>query len=213
MKRSTLSTFHNLNVLKVEESKDAEFFPKGVDLICLSDQQWDTFNQATPQRLSNFLQNRRVFFIEEPVVEFGASWWFEINQRESNVWVVVPHLPSWVSNELITAMRQSLVDELFRDYAIANPILWYKTPTALTFTSHIHPSMVVYDRVDKPSRFQDSSPALAALEQQLLQRADVVFNREQAGVEAKHGFVLRTKSLGAHETQLEALKAQPTAGM
>jgi len=119
------------------------------------------------------------------VIEFIDSWWLEISQRECGVWVVVPHLPDFVSDELATAMQQSLMNELFEDHAIANPILWYYTPAALTFTEHLPASVVVYDCMDELSAFQGASSVLRELEQQLMKRADIVFTGGQSLYEAK----------------------------
>jgi UDP-galactopyranose mutase len=161
------------------------FLPGGTDLVCLSHLRWDFVYQRPQHLLSRCAQKRRVFFIEEPVVEFVDSWWLEVSQRECGVWVVVPHLLDWVSDELKNVMCQSLINGLFEKYAIDNPILWYYTPKALSFTKHLQSSAVVYDCMDELSAFQGAPPALRELEQQLFQRADVVFTGGQSLYEAK----------------------------
>ncbi|MDX2231861.1 MAG: glycosyltransferase family 1 protein [Leptolyngbyaceae cyanobacterium bins.349] len=166
-------------------AKIGDFLASGSDLVCLSHLRWDFVYQRPQHLLSRCARNRRVFFIEEPVVEFVDCWWLEVRQRECGVYVVVPHLPDWISDALRAAMHQSLIDELFEEYAIANPILWYYTPAALTFTQHLPAAVVVYDCMDELSAFQGASPALRQLEQQLLQRADVVFTGGQSLYEAK----------------------------
>lgn len=169
----------------IPSSPSTEALSKGSDLICLSHLRWDFVYQRPQHLLSRCVQQRRVFFVEEPIVEFIASWWLEISQRECGVWVVVPHLPDWVNDKLMAAMHQSLMDELFQEYAIVNPILWYYTPAALSFTSHLPSSAVVYDCMNELSAFQGAAPALQQLERQLLQRADVVFTSGQSLYEAK----------------------------
>lgn len=89
------------------------------DLVCLSHLRWDFVYQRPQHLLNRCAQNNRVFFIEEPVLEFISSWWLEVSQRECGVLVVVPHLPNWVSDELVMAMHQSLMDDLFEKYAIS----------------------------------------------------------------------------------------------
>lgn len=173
------------NIYYPSVSKMNDFLSEGTDLACLSHLRWDFVYQRPQHLMSRCAQKRRVFFIEEPIVEFVDSWWLDITQRECGVRVVVPHLPNWVNDELTTAMHQSLIDELFEEYAIANPILWYYTPAALTFTHHLEASVVVYDCMDELSAFQDASPALRKLERQLLQRADVVFTGGQSLYESK----------------------------
>jgi UDP-galactopyranose mutase len=179
---ASLPKMQSLNVAFAETE---DFLTRLPDLVCLSHRRWDAIYQRPQHLLSCFAQKQRVFFIEEPVLEFTDSWWLEVSERECGVSVVVPHLPSWVSEDLVTAMHQSLMDELFEQYAIANPILWYYTPAALSFTSHLPSVAVVYDCMDELSAFEEASPALRALEQQLFQQADVVFTAGQSLYEAK----------------------------
>lgn len=117
------------------------------DLVCLSYLQWDAVHQRSQHVLSSWAQHRRVFFVEEPVLEPITSWWSEVSERECGVWVVVPHLPNWVSDGLRAAMHQSLMDELFEQYAIANPILWHHTATALSSNNHLS-SSAIHDRLN-----------------------------------------------------------------
>lgn len=192
-----------------------DFLSSSSDLVCLSHLRWDFVYQRPQHLLSRCVQERRVFFIEEPVVESIESWWLEVSQRECGVWVVVPHLPDWVSNELRTTMHQSLMDELFQEHAIAKPILWYYTPAALSFTHHLQPSAVVYDCMDELSAFQGASFALGELERQLFQRADVVFTGGQSLYEAKqhlhhniHAFPSNIDA--AHFAQARTFTADPS---
>ncbi|MEP0891691.1 glycosyltransferase family 1 protein [Leptolyngbya sp. FACHB-16] len=185
------------------------------DLVCLSHLRWDFVYQRPQHLLSRCAQKRRVFFVEEPVVEFTDSWWIEVNEREPGVWVVVPHLLDWVTDELRTAMHQSLMNELFEQFAIANPILWYYTPSALPFTHHLSSSAVVYDCMDELSAFKGASPTLRHLEQELFQRADVVFTGGQSLYEAKqhlhpniHAFPSSIDA--AHFGQARTLVEDPT---
>jgi glycosyltransferase involved in cell wall biosynthesis len=155
------------------------------DLVCLSHLRWDFVYQRPQHLLSRCAQGRRTFFIEEPLFEFTDSWWIEVSQRECGVWVVVPHIPEFVNEELTAAMQRSLIDELFEACAIANPILWYYTPMALAFSSHLKPCATVYDCMDELSAFKGAPPALRALEKDLFDRASVVFTGGQSLYEAK----------------------------
>ncbi|WOD40274.1 hypothetical protein [Nodosilinea sp. E11] len=108
------------------------------DLVCFSHLRWELLEQRSQQILGDYAQEQRVFFIEEPVVEFIDSWWIDVHQNECGVWVVVPHVLDWVSDELRKAMGQSLIDELFEQFAIVTPTLWYSTPSApLPLTHHL----------------------------------------------------------------------------
>lgn len=153
--------------------------PRGFDLVCLSHLRWHEFHLQPQHPLNQLMQERRVFFIEVPVAELIDDWWLEIDQRDCSLWVAAPHLPNWVNSALVTAMHQSLMDELFEQYAIANPILWYFTPTALSYTNHLPAAAIVYDRLDESFCSQETAPTLPVLEQQLLQRADIVLRSGQ----------------------------------
>ncbi|MDX2098424.1 MAG: glycosyltransferase family 1 protein [Leptolyngbyaceae cyanobacterium bins.59] len=123
--------------------------------------------------------------MEEPILEFIDSWWLEVSKRECGVWVVVPHLPNWVNDKLLIEMQQSLLDELFEEYAIAAPILWYYTPMAMAFSAHVRSSVIVYDCMDELSAFRGASPELRIWEKQLFERADVVFTGGHSLYEVK----------------------------
>lgn len=159
--------------------------PRGFDIVCLSHLQWNSVYQRPQQLLSRCAQNHRVFYIEEPVMESISSWWLDVSEPECGVWVGVPHLPNCVNNDLVTAMHQSLMDELFEEYVIANPILWYYTPAALSSTHHLQAAAVVYDCMDELSASRGAATDLQELEQQLLQRVDVAFTTGQGLYEAK----------------------------
>jgi glycosyltransferase involved in cell wall biosynthesis len=158
---------------------------EGTDLVCLSHLRWDFVYQRPQHLLSRCAKGRRVFFIEEPIFEDGGSWQVEVKKRECGVWVVVPHLPKGLNDELLQAMQQSLINELFAEHTVNNPILWYYTPMALSFTSHLQPRCVVYDCMDELSAFKGASPQLRELEAQLFQKADLVFTGGHSLYEAK----------------------------
>jgi hypothetical protein len=179
------------------------FLLKSSDLICLSHLQWDVVHQHPHHLLNHCQQRRSVFFVEEPVVEFISSWWLEMTQREYGVWVVVPHLPNWVNDQLATAMHQSLIDELLETYAIANPILWYYTPAALAFTKHLPASAIVYECIDGFSPLQGASSALQDLERELLQQADVVFTGGHTIDEAQQRLHVSIRPPTTSKTSLE----------
>ncbi|MBD2091333.1 hypothetical protein H6F67_15915 [Microcoleus sp. FACHB-1515] len=150
----------------------------GRDLVYLAGLQWNSIDDRSHHLLSYLAQTHRVFFIAEPVLEFISSWWLEIRRDECGVWVVVAHLPDWVSEALVSAMHHSLIDELIEKYAIDNPILWYCTPAALPFTRHVKSAAIVYDCVnERPD--EATSSILQELEQQLLNQAHLVLFKER----------------------------------
>jgi UDP-galactopyranose mutase len=155
------------------------------DLVCLSHLRWDFVYQRPQHLLSRCANQRRVFFIEEPIFDDGPAR-LDISPREDGVVVVVPHLPTGELTDVTReAVLQGLIDNLFEKQAINNYVLWYYTPMALGFTRHLDPLAVVYDCMDELSAFKGAPPALREREAQLFKRADLVFTGGQSLYEAK----------------------------
>lgn len=159
--------------------------PGKPDLICLSHLRWDFVYQRPQHLLNRCAQNYRVFFVEEPVFTAGDTWHLDVSQRDGGVWVAIPHLPRDLNQEKVIALQQNLLDELLEKWAIANPVLWYYTPMALSFTFHLQPQLTIYDCMDELSAFRGAPPILQDLEAQLFQKADLVFTGGQSLYEAK----------------------------
>ncbi|MBD1914430.1 MULTISPECIES: hypothetical protein [Cyanophyceae] len=125
------SNIHSPSTVRTEDRPFSD-----ADLVCFSPLRWEMLSQRSQHILGDRTQKQRVFFIEAPVVEFIDSWWIDVNQNEWGVWVVVPHVLDWVNDELREAMRQSLMNELFEQFAIATPTLRYSTPAASPSTHY-----------------------------------------------------------------------------
>lgn len=151
------------------------------DLICLSHLRWNFVFQRPQHLLTRCAAERRVFFMEEPVRGEDATPRLDL-QQSNNITVIVPHLPHG-SDEAVVMRR--LIDEVIAAQQIERYVLWYYTPMALGFTSHLQPDAVVYDCMDELSCFAHAPAELRQLEQELLRRADVVFTGGQSLYEAK----------------------------
>ena len=71
-------------------------------------------------------------------------------------------------------------------------VTWYYTPMMLPFSRHLDASVVVYDCMDELSKFRFAPERLLDLEQELIDRADLVFTGGTSLYEAKksrHGNV------------------------
>jgi len=155
------------------------------DLVCLSHLRWDFVYQRPQHLLSRCAKQRRVFFVEEPIFGQGASR-LDVSQREDGVYVVVPHLPEGLSNEVaVEAIQQAMIDRLFAEHQIRDYVLWYYTPMALGWTRHLKPLATVYDCMDELSAFKNAPRALRDREAELFRRADLVFTGGQSLYEAK----------------------------
>ena len=132
----------------------------------------------------------------------------------SGVVVVKPQLPPGLNeDETNTAMRD-LVDRFFGE-EVDEYILWYYTPMALNFSRHLEPALIVYDCMDELSLFKGAPTKLKDLEQELIQRADLIFTGGQTLYEGKkngHDNVyLFPSSIDApHFEQARKKQADPT---
>jgi UDP-galactopyranose mutase len=160
--------------------------PTAYNLVCFSHLRWDFVFQRPQHLLTRCAKERRVFYIEEPII-IGADEpaRMEVGKRDTGVTVAVPHLPEGLSDEGVIALQRKLIDELFTAQEIHDYVLWYYTPMALPFSRHLEPMGTVYDCMDELSAFKGAPGSLGFLEQELLQRADVVFTGGHSLYEAK----------------------------
>lgn len=158
---------------------------KGIDLVCFSHLRWDFVYQRPQHLLSRFANNRRVFYIEEPVFA-NSSMRLEVRETDDDVYVVVPQLPDGLRSEIaITAVMREMIYKLFLDHAIDDYVFWYYTPMALRFTRNFSPLASVYDCMDELSAFKNAPETLPAFEKDLFRRVDLVFTGGQSLWEAK----------------------------
>lgn len=160
-------------------------FPEVSDLVCFSHLRWDFVYQRPQHLLSRCAQSRRVFIIEEPIINSDASQWLDISNRGENVRIVVPYLPAGLNEEEYISLQRLLLDELFAAAQITSPILWYYTPMAIAFTRHLKAAAVVYDCMDELSAFKGAHPELQTREAHLFELADLVFTGGHSLYEAK----------------------------
>jgi UDP-galactopyranose mutase len=113
--------------------------------------------------------------MEEPIL--GATHnHLEVNQAtDLNLWIAVPHLVHGMEEQDINEAQRSFVSELVDSFSIKDPITWYYSPMALSFTDHLQPHLVVYDCMDELSAFDNAPVALTKMENELLELADIVF--------------------------------------
>lgn len=176
-----------MSKLIAETTKDTtgEKSGQNYDVLCFSHLRWDFVYQRPQHLLSRFaLRDQRVFFIEEPIFQTGKPH-FDISQRAENLYVVVPHLPRQLDENILNDLLIRLLNNLPADYHIKNFIAWYYTPMMLSWSEHLSPLATVYDSMDELSLFKFAPPSLLSNEEKLFTRADVVFTGGQSLYEAK----------------------------
>jgi UDP-galactopyranose mutase len=154
------------------------------DLICLSHLRWNFVFQRPQHLMTRCARDRRVFFVEEPVIGGRTDPRLEI-ETSSRVCVVVPHLPAGLSAACIERVQRALLDELIEQQQIEQYLLWYYTPMALAFTDHLAPAATIYDCMDELSAFKNAPAVLKQREADLMRRASLVLTGGQSLYEAK----------------------------
>jgi glycosyltransferase involved in cell wall biosynthesis len=159
--------------------------PGTPDLICFSHLRWDFVYQRPQHLLNRCAQTRRVFIVEEPIATPEETSWLDISKRDCGVWIVVPQISESLSDQEFTLSLQRMLNALLVEAQIQRPILWYYTPMAVPFTSHLQSSAVVYDCMDELSAFKGAHPQLQTWEARLFELADLVFTGGHSLYEAK----------------------------
>lgn len=154
-------------------------------MICFSHLRWRFVFQRPQHLMTRAARHMRVLFWEEP--EFAQISASQLSREltAEGVLVLTPVLPVGTAEAASLQAQQRLLDVLIAEEAIVEPVLWYYTPQALPFSSHIRPAQIVYDCMDELSAFSGADPSLPLCERWLMQRADLVFTGGYSLYEAK----------------------------
>ncbi|MGX5854381.1 glycosyltransferase family 1 protein [Dyadobacter jiangsuensis] len=155
------------------------------DLLCFSHLRWDFVFQRPQHLMTRFAQITNVYFLEEPVFDCPGGPCLQLEEKQPGLFVCVPHLPAGSSDEEATDMIRTILESFFATRDCSNFIFWYYTPMALQFSTTFAPAMTVYDCMDELSGFKFAPARIKHLEQQLLERADLVFTGGASLYEAK----------------------------
>ncbi|NUQ18449.1 MAG: glycosyltransferase family 1 protein [Sphingomonas sp.] len=156
-------------------------------LICFSHLRWNFVFQRPQHLMSRFAREMNVIYWEEPV-DIGAKETAYLQVREAqdapSVRIVVPHLPQGMPQDAREATLKRLLDAHLA--SLHGPLIaWYYTPMMLPFSKHVTPDVTVYDAMDELSKFKFAPEHLLSYEQELIDRADVVFTGGSSLYEAK----------------------------
>src|SRR3954447_14191306 len=161
--------------------------PEPVTLVCFSHLRWNFVFQRPQHLMSRFAREMNVIFWEEPV-EIGPRETAFLQVREApdsaNVRVIVPHMPQGMPADAREAALSRLLDAHLATVR-GTLIAWYYTPMMLPFSKHVTPDLTVYDAMDELSKFKFAPTHLLDLEQELIDRADIVFTGGSSLYEAK----------------------------
>jgi glycosyltransferase involved in cell wall biosynthesis len=179
----------NLTSAPKSGSASSDFTYSLPDFVCFAHLHWDFVWQRPQHLLSRFAQQGRVFYVEEPFWHHdqtdAAFAHFEVKERQNGVKVLVAHLPVGLSEDQVDELQEQLLTQYFSENNINQYVFWYYTPMALSKSRHLKPVLTVYDCMDELAAFKFAPPKLRELEQELFQKADLVYTGGQSLYEAK----------------------------
>src|SRR4051812_36213343 len=181
------------------------------DIVCFSHLPWDFVYQRPNHLMARAARGRRVFFIQEPYE--GASLTLDVEQVDG-LTVIRPGVPRGTTPRAANEMLRAELDGFLAENGVRHPWLWYYTPMALSWSSHLPASAVIYDCMDELSNFKFAPAQLRDLERELMQRADVVFTGGRSLFEAKRDrhqstFLFPSSVDGGHFRQARGDVAEP----
>jgi glycosyltransferase involved in cell wall biosynthesis len=161
--------------------------PQPTTLLCFSHLRWNFVFQRPQHLMCRFAREMNVIYWEEPI-EVGPKETAYLQVREAqdagNVRIAVPHLPEGMPEEA----REATLKRLLVAHVASIPgtlIAWYYTPMMLPFSRDVEADVTVFDAMDELSKFKFAPTHLLQLEQELIDRADVVFTGGSSLYEAK----------------------------
>jgi UDP-galactopyranose mutase len=161
--------------------------PGTATLICFSHLRWNFVFQRPQHLMSRFAREMNVIFWEEPIeIEAHKTAFLQVREAPDapNVRIVVPHLPQDMPDDAREAALKRLLDAHIA--SLSGPLIaWYYTPMMLPFSKHITADVTVYDAMDELSKFKFAPEHLLDYEQELIDRADLVFTGGSSLYEAK----------------------------
>ncbi|MFO1036263.1 MAG: glycosyltransferase family 1 protein [Geminicoccaceae bacterium] len=154
------------------------------DIICFCHLRWNFVYQRPQHLMQRFAADHRIYYFEESIFGEPMSH-LSLEPVGQNIIVATPHLPAGLSSGDQTWLLRKLVHRLCEEQGIVDPILWYYSPMALSFTDEVRAASIVYDCMDELTAFAGAPPELRRFEADLIGRASVVFTGGQSLFESK----------------------------
>jgi glycosyltransferase involved in cell wall biosynthesis len=159
------------------------------DLVCFAHLHWDFVWQRPQHLLSRFARYGRVFYVEDAFYhnDDKVEPHVEIKLRDHGVKVVVVHLPQRLRADEAAADQAQfeVLSHYFAEQGVTSYLFWYYTPMALGKSRQFTPKLTVYDCMDELAAFKFAPPELKKREQELFQKADLVFTGGHTLYESK----------------------------
>ncbi len=152
------------------------------DLVVFSHLRWEFVTQRPQHVIGRFAKDRKVLFVEEPIgfdprCE-GSANIIRINQ---NLTVLQPCM----NHDNLMDELESIVKNYMQRLNISKPNLWFYSAAFHEMTERIPHQVIIYDCMDELSAFKGAPKSLIQEEEQLMQKADVIFTGGKSLYEAK----------------------------
>jgi glycosyltransferase involved in cell wall biosynthesis len=171
------------------EAEPSAADPEPTTLICFSHLRWNFVFQRPQHLMCRFAREMNVIYWEEPC-EIGRKETAYLQVREADnangVRIIVPHLPEGMPEDAREAALKRLLDAHVASLR-GDLIAWYYTPMMLPFSRDLDTDLTVYDAMDELSKFRFAPAKLLELEQELIDKANIVFTGGSSLYEAKKG--------------------------
>ncbi len=155
-------------------------------IVCFAHLHWDFVWQRPQHLLVRFAKQGRVLYVEDPFFHPDQVVpHLEIKERQNGLRVVVAHLPAGLTEAAADEAQFKLLRQYFDEQGIEKYVFWYYTPMALNKSRRFRPVLTVYDCMDELAAFKFAPPELRAREQELFERADLVFTGGMSLYESK----------------------------
>ncbi len=159
------------------------------DLVCFAHLHWDFVWQRPQHLMSRFAQQGRVFYVEDAFyhADDQVEPHLEVKERQHGLKVLVVHLPHrFRADEPAADQAQfEVLSRYFDEQGVDKYLFWYYTPMALGKSRFFKPVLTVYDCMDELAAFKFAPPTLRELEQELFEKAELVFTGGHTLYEAK----------------------------
>ncbi len=146
-------------------------------LICFSHLRWDFVFQRPQHLLSRAAADYTVIYFEEPILEIAEheEGRLSVRMTDDGMLIATPMLSVALDARAADQVQQILLDKFIAEASLQIAVMWFYTPMAFGFSSHLQAPTVVYDCMDELTLFKGASPRLKLLERRLFKRADLVF--------------------------------------
>src|SRR4051812_45430129 len=129
------------------------------DILCFCHLRWKFVFQRPQHLMTRWARERRVFFIEEPLIKEEESNPRIVDEVDATgVHLVTPYLPATTRD--VPLVVSGLLRRFLQDHKIVRFVSWHYSPMMLPFSAGLTPLVTVYDCKDEMANFKGADPQL-----------------------------------------------------